>query len=64
MLEIDGLALLMDAVHAGVGATIQPGAAVARLALNDLTLVEVDDPDLYRRTLIASLSDDELSPAC
>ena len=63
VLEIDGLALLMDAVHAGVGATIQPGAAVARLALDDLTLVEVDDPDLYRRTLIASLSDDELSPA-
>jgi LysR family tcuABC transcriptional regulator len=26
-------------------------------------MVEVDDPDLYRRTLIASLSDDELSPA-
>ena len=29
--EIDGLALLMDAVRAGRGATIQPGAATARL---------------------------------
>ncbi len=28
--EVDGLALLMDAVRAGHGATIQPGAATAR----------------------------------
>jgi len=63
VLEVDGLALLMDAVHAGVGATIQPGAATARLSPDDFVRVEVADADLYRRTLIASLSDDELSPA-
>ncbi|MDI9654500.1 LysR substrate-binding domain-containing protein, partial [Burkholderia cenocepacia] len=29
--EVDGLAMLMDAVRGGLGATIQPGAALARL---------------------------------
>lgn len=62
VLELDGLALLMDAVRAGVAATIQPGAATARLASDDFVMIELADADLVRRTFIASLSDDELSP--
>ncbi|MGN6388457.1 MAG: LysR substrate-binding domain-containing protein [Burkholderiaceae bacterium] len=61
--EIDGLSMLMDAVLAGVGATIQPGAALARLAGRPLTAIEVVDSGVCRRNLLVSLSDDELSPA-
>jgi LysR family tcuABC transcriptional regulator len=61
--EIDGLALLMDAVRAGLGATIQPGAAVARVPGDALALVAITDAGATRSNLLASLSDDELSPA-
>ena len=61
--EIDGLALLMDAVCAGIGATIQPGAAIARVRDRPLAMVQVSDAGARRRNLLASLSDDELSPA-
>ncbi|SEA56928.1 LysR substrate-binding domain-containing protein [Variovorax sp. YR216] len=61
--EIDGLALLMDAVRAGHGATIQPGAATARLADEALVQVRIADAQVGRRNVLASLSDDELSPA-
>jgi len=61
--EIDGLALLMDAVRAGIGATIQPGAALARLGDAGLRHVQIADAHVGRRNLLASLSDDELSPA-
>lgn len=61
--EIDGLALLMDAVRAGQGATIQPGAATARLSDAGLLQVRIADAQVGRRNLLASLSDDELSPA-
>lgn len=61
--EIDGLAMLMDAVRAGYGATIQPGAALARLAGEPLTTLEITDSTARRPNLLASLSDDELSPA-
>jgi len=61
--EIDGLALLMDAVRAGLGATLQPGAALARPWGEPLRSVELTDPDAHRPNLLASLSDDELSPA-
>ncbi|MDN8614142.1 LysR family transcriptional regulator [Variovorax ginsengisoli] len=61
--EIDGLAMLMDAVRAGQGATIQPGAATARLADERLVQVRIADAQVGRRNLLASLSDDELSPA-
>ncbi|RZL94791.1 MAG: LysR family transcriptional regulator [Variovorax sp.] len=60
--EIDGLALLMDAVRAGLGATIQPGAAIARPDAN-LLHAQIADAHVGRRNLLASLSDDELSPA-
>lgn len=61
--EIDGLSTLMDAVRGGFGATIQPGAATARL--NDPALVRslVVDAQAGRHSLLASLCDDELSPA-
>jgi LysR family tcuABC transcriptional regulator len=61
--EIDGLAVLMDAVRAGYGATIQPGAALARLAGEPLVTLEVADSAVRRPNLLTSLSDDELSPA-
>lgn len=61
--EIDGLAMLMDAVRDGLGATIQPGAAVARFTETDFALAQVADAHVRRRNLLASVSDDELSPA-
>jgi LysR family tcuABC transcriptional regulator len=61
--EVDGLALLMDAVRAGHGATIQPGAATARHDRDDLVLTQISDAHVGRRNLLVSLSDDELSPA-
>lgn len=61
--EVDGLALLMDAVRAGHGATIQPGAATARHDRDDLELTQISDAHVGRRNLLVSLSDDELSPA-
>ena len=63
VMEIDSLALLMDAVRAGLGATLQPGAAVARLDGSLLVLRQVADAAASRESLLASLSDDELSPA-
>jgi len=61
--EIDGLAMLMDAVRAGYGATIQPGAALARLIGEPLAMIEISDGRVCRPNLLVSLSDDELSPA-
>ena len=61
--EIDGLALLMDAVRAGVGATLQPGAALARPWGEPLRSVELKEAGARRQNLLVSLSDDELSPA-
>ena len=61
--EIDGLTLLMDAVSAGLGATIQPGAATLRLRSEQVALVQVSNPHALRPNLLVSLSDDELSPA-
>ena len=61
--EIDSLAMLMNAVGSGYGATIQPGAATARLRDTALSVTRITDPRFSRRNLLASLSDDELSPA-
>lgn len=61
--EIDSLAMLMDTVRAGLCATIQPGAATARLDDPRLVLREVADAQVSRANLLASISDDELSPA-
>jgi len=61
--EVDGLAMLMDAVRGGIGATIQPGAALARAENAALASVPLADGDAIRPNLIVSVSDDELSPA-
>lgn len=63
VLEVDGLAVLMDAVRAGMAATIQPGAATVRLPADEMVRIEVAERGARRRNLVASLSDDELSPA-
>lgn len=62
VMEIDGLAVLMSAVRAGVAATIQPGAAVP-LGGSTLRMVQIADSEVGRRNLLATLADDELSPA-
>jgi LysR family tcuABC transcriptional regulator len=63
--EIDSLATLMEAVDAGLGATIQPWAATRRFADADrrFRLSEIVDGDAVRRGFLCSLSNDELSPA-
>ena len=73
--EVDGLALLMRAVVDGLGATIQPGAAIGpaaqeqpadaghRTAILPIAFVPIADRHVGRRNLLVSLSDDELSPA-
>jgi LysR family tcuABC transcriptional regulator len=63
VLEIDGLAVLMDAVCAGLAATIQPGAATVRLPDDGVARLPIAERSARRRNLIASLSDGELSPA-
>ncbi len=62
-LEIDSLAILMETVSAGLIATVQPGAALARLRHKSLKMAELSDPGLTRRNLLVSLSDEEMSPA-
>lgn len=63
--EIDSLPMLMDAVDAGLGGTLQPWAAVGRFAdaQQRFHLAEVADPQARRVNALCSLSDDELSPA-
>lgn len=63
VLEVDGLAVLMDAVRAGMGATIQPGAAIERLPRGALARIAIADPDVSRVNQVVSLSEDELSSA-
>ena len=63
--EIDSLTMLMDAVAAGLAATIQPWAAVGRFAdaQERFHLAEIADAQVTRLNSLCSLSDDELSPA-
>jgi len=60
--EVDGLAALMALVRAGYGATVQPGAAVV-YGVGDLRAWQIQERQLTRTNLLASLSDDDLSPA-
>lgn len=64
-LEVDSLAMLMDAVRAGMGATLQPWSAVARQAdaAQALHMARITDHQVKRSNALCSLSDDELSPA-
>ncbi|EBW4244425.1 tricarballylate utilization LysR family transcriptional regulator TcuR [Salmonella enterica subsp. enterica serovar Brunei] len=61
--EIDGLALLMRAVRDGLGATLQPGAAISHLDNDALRVIGAHNPVLSRPNFLVSLSDDELTPA-
>lgn len=61
--EVDGLSMLMDIVRAGLAATIQPGAAVVRASDAHLVRVPLLHERMVRRNMVASLADDQLSPA-
>jgi LysR family tcuABC transcriptional regulator len=63
-LEIDSLALLMEAVDAGLGATLQPWAAVARFpdAAERFHMARITDAHVQRVNVLCGLSEDELSP--
>ena len=63
--EVDSLSMLMDAVCAGLGSTVQPWAAMGRVhhAAQCLQWAEITDPQVHRSNALCSLSDDELSPA-
>ncbi|XAH22053.1 LysR substrate-binding domain-containing protein [Xylophilus sp. GW821-FHT01B05] len=63
VLEIDGLAVLLDAVRAGMGATVQPGSSLLRLPRNALRRIEIDDPMARRLNVLACLNESELSTA-
>jgi LysR family tcuABC transcriptional regulator len=64
-LEVDSLSMLMDAVQAGMGATLQPWAAVARQAdaKQSLHMARITDHQVKRSNWLCGLSEDELSPA-
>jgi LysR family tcuABC transcriptional regulator len=63
--EIDSLSVLMDAVDAGLGATIQPWAAVARHpdAATRFRCTPISDRRARRANALCSLSDEELAPS-
>lgn len=62
-MEIDSLAVIMEAVTEGLGYTIQPGAALARISVEGLDVRPISDPGVHRMNLLASLPEHELSPA-
>src|SRR5690606_17130650 len=64
-LEIDSLAMVMAAVDAGLGSTIQPHSAIGRYpdAAGRFAIAKVDDPQVRRMNLLSSLPEAELSPA-
>ncbi len=63
--EIDSLPMLMEAVLAGIGGTLQPWSALGRYpdAAGRFVLAELADAQARRPNALCSLSDDELSPA-
>lgn len=65
VLEVDSLAMLMQAVSEGLGGTLQPWAAMSRFAdaQERFRYSHITDADIKRRNLLCSLSDEELSPA-
>ena len=64
-MEIDSLPLLMEAVDAGLGATVQPWSAVGlyKDAAERFQWTHISDDQVRRSAALCSLSDDELSPA-
>lgn len=65
VLEVDSLAMVMAAVDAGLGATLQPWAALGRYpdAAQRFQCARITDAPARRVNLLCSLSEDELSPA-
>lgn len=65
VLEIDSLAMLMEAVASGLGGTLQPWAAVSRFAdaATRFHMARITDAGVTRENWLCALSDDELSPA-
>jgi LysR family transcriptional regulator, regulatory protein for tcuABC len=61
--EIDGLATLMEAVSSGMGVTIQPAAALTRCKQINLHTVPILETAFSRINLVASLTDEELTPS-
>jgi len=64
-MEIDSLAMLMDAVRADLGCTIQPLSALARFpdAQDAFETAEITDGRLRRTASLCSVSDEELTSA-
>ncbi|MBV7484815.1 LysR substrate-binding domain-containing protein [Bordetella sp. BOR01] len=63
VLEIDSLVMLMDTVSAGIAASIQPGAAMARYQDSGIVAIEIADAHALRRSQLISLNEEEMSPA-
>lgn len=65
VLEVDSLAMVMAAVDAGLGASLQPWAALGRYpdAAQRFQCARITDAPARRVNLLCSLSEDELSPA-
>ncbi|MBP6896780.1 MAG: LysR family transcriptional regulator [Pseudacidovorax sp.] len=64
-LEVDSLAMVMAAVDAGLGATLQPWAALGRYPDADRRFhhARLDAPVARRVNLLCSRADEELAPA-
>lgn len=64
-LEIDSLAMLMEAVVNGIGGTLQPAAALGRFPDGSslFHLAELKDAHALRLNYLCSLPEEELSPA-
>lgn len=65
VLEVDSLAMVMAAVDAGMGVTLQPWAALGRYpdASQRFQWARLTDVPARRINLLCSLSEEELSPA-
>jgi LysR family tcuABC transcriptional regulator len=60
--EIDSLPMLMDAVVEGMGATIQPWAALGRIDRKHLRVEQISDADVGRTNYLCSPPSSQLSP--
>ncbi|CAB5700296.1 Cyn operon transcriptional activator [Delftia tsuruhatensis] len=65
VLEVDSLSMVMAAVDARLGSTVQPWASMGRYgdAAERFEWSRITDKDALRTNLLCSLSEDELSPA-
>src|SRR5256885_14367907 len=63
--SVDSLSMVMAAVDAGLGSTVQPWASMGRYAdaAQRFEWSRITDKDALRTNLLCSLSEDELSPA-